>query len=91
MATIGSGLTTLTWIAALPGVAHSESSHLGQEEFWHDVRPDAPAPVMVKREWVTDVGEGPYGNYKVDPQRVAKLFWTVLERADVGRRKYDRA
>jgi hypothetical protein len=86
VATIGSGLTTLTWIAALPGVAHSESSHLGQEEFWHDVRPDAPAPVMVKRRWVTDVGEGPYGNYKIDPQRVAKLFWTVLDKADVSRR-----
>ena len=93
VATIGSGLTTLTWIAALHGVAHSESSHLGQEEFWNEVRPDAPAPVMVKREWVTDLGEGPYSDYKINPQRIAKLFWAVLDKANIRRPKdgYNRA
>jgi hypothetical protein len=84
VATIGSGLTTLTWIAGLPGVAHSEGAHLGQTAFWQDVRPDALPPTVVKRDWVTDLGEGAYCNYSIDPIRVGKLLWTLLDKSGGG-------
>lgn len=86
VATIGSGLATLTWIAGLHGVAHSELSHLGQNAFWQDVRPDVPAPSVVDRDWVTDLGEGAYCNYSIDPSRIAKLFWALLDERRGARR-----
>jgi hypothetical protein len=78
VATIGSGLTLLTWIAGKKGVAHSEHHHLSQMEFWPDIRPDVPQPVAVPANEVTEVGTGTYGNYCIRAEIVADLLWPLL-------------
>lgn len=76
IATIGSGLTIVTWIAGRPGIAHSEPAHLGQMEFWHQVRPDVVPPITPT---ITDIrahGEAMYANYEID----ADVFLGLVDR-----------
>jgi hypothetical protein len=75
VATIGSGLTLMTWIAGRPGVAHSERGHLGQLGFWSEVRPDVAAPAAPAIEDIRDVEEGVfYSDYNIDPARIVDLL-----------------
>jgi hypothetical protein len=74
IATIGSGLTFVTWIAGKPGVAHAEKHHLGQMSFWGGVRPDVPMPLTPSAEEVQDIGGGSYCNYEIAPEVIMKLF-----------------
>jgi hypothetical protein len=78
VATIGSGLTLTTWLAGKPGVAHSETAHLDQLEFWGDVRPDVPAPLGPPRSEIHDVGKGMYCDYEIDPRIIASLLDRTL-------------
>jgi hypothetical protein len=75
IATIGSGLTIVTWIAGKPGVAHSESHHLNQiASFWGDVRPDVPLPITPACDQVIDTGEKMYCNYEIDRSLILQMF-----------------
>jgi hypothetical protein len=78
IATIGSGLTLVTWLAQRPGVAHSERAHLAQMEFWGDVRPGAPRPVVPATEDITDLGKGGYCDYTIEPDRLVGLLEDVI-------------
>ncbi|UIY43234.1 hypothetical protein [Methylobacterium radiotolerans] len=68
IATIGSGLTIVTWIAGRPGIAHSEPAHLGQMEFWHQVRPDVPPPLTPAMTDIHAQGDAMYANYEIVPE-----------------------
>jgi hypothetical protein len=78
IATIGSGLTLVTWVAGRPGVAHSETAHLSQMEFWGDVRGDVPAPVAPPIDAIHDHGHGTYCDYSIDPGLIVDLLWPQL-------------
>jgi len=78
VATIGSGLTLTTWIAGKPGVAHSETTHLQQMQFWPEVRPNAPPPLVPQESEVRDVGKGMYCNYEIDPRVIATLLMRTI-------------
>lgn len=78
VATIGSGLTLTTWIAGKPGVAHSETSHIGQMDFWPEVQPSAPVPLSPKLGEIRDVGAGMYCNYEIDPRIIATLLMRTI-------------
>ena len=74
IATIGSGLTFVTWIAAKPGIAHSETHHMHQMPFWGDVRPDSPKPVNPQFSDIEDMGDRGYCDYKIAPAVMLGLF-----------------
>ena len=78
VATIGSGLTLVTWIAGKRGVAHSERSHMNQLAFWAEVRPDVPQPRAPKLDDITDLGLGMYCNYSIDPNVIVDLLFSCL-------------
>lgn len=80
IATIGSGLTLVTWLAKKPGVAHSERAHLAQMEFWGEVRTGAPMPVTPTTSEINDLGEGGYCDYLIDPT----LLVSLMRRATSG-------
>lgn len=79
VATIGSGLTLVTWLAGKPGVAHSERAHLSQLDFWPLVRSDVPTPKSPRSEDITDIGSGAYCNYSVDPKLITDLLWPLID------------
>jgi hypothetical protein len=83
IATIGSGLTTVTWIAGKPGIAHAESHHLNQiKEFWGHVRPDVPLPIIPDFEQVIDLGNLMYCNYEIDDNVMLQLLDRIPKLAD---------
>ncbi|MBD8894277.1 hypothetical protein [Roseibium litorale] len=84
VATIGSGLTLVTWLAGKPGVAHSEKAHLSQLDFWPLVRSDIPVPIAPSLEEITDIGEGAYCNYSIDPQLICDLVWPLIEGSEMA-------
>lgn len=71
--TIGSGLTFTTWLAAKPGVAHSETHHMDQMAYWGRIRPSAPPPLTPMLHEIEDVGERMYCDYRIDPARIVEL------------------
>lgn len=73
VSTIGSGLCISTWIAEKPGVAHSETAHLGQIEMWKDVRQDIKIPLIPLRKQVVDLSDGAYCNYEIKPDVILSL------------------
>jgi hypothetical protein len=79
VATIGSGLTLVTWLAGKPGVAHSEKAHLSQLDFWPLVRSDVPVPKSPRSEDITDIGSGAYCNYSINPNLINDLLWPLVE------------
>jgi hypothetical protein len=78
VSTIGAGLTLVTWIAAKPGVAHSERAHLRELSFWPEVRPGIPAPLAPPLEAIFDKGQGGYCDYSIDPQLISDLLFKCL-------------
>jgi hypothetical protein len=80
VATIGSGLTLVTWVAEKPGIAHSETSHLTQMEFWPDVQPGAPRPLTPSAQDIFEEGSGMYCNYRIAPEVMISLVDQVLGR-----------
>jgi hypothetical protein len=83
IATIGSGLTLVTWIAQKDGVAHSERAHLGQLDFWGEVQPNAPAPLAPAVDQIEELGSGMYCDYLIEPQVIVDL----VRRVDDARSK----
>jgi hypothetical protein len=84
VAPIGSGLTLVTWIVSKPGVAHAETHHLKQMEFWKEVRLDSAAPLTPDPQDVLDLGSGAYCNYSIDPAIIERLFLTAGEMPTVN-------
>lgn len=78
VATIGSALTLVTWIAGKNGVAHSEHGHLRQMAFWGEVRKRAPLPLTPAPDQIKARGEAMYSNYEIDPRVIAELAARVL-------------
>ena len=78
IATIGSGLVSVTWLAAKPGIAHSETHHLHQMAFWNDVRPDAIPPLAPQMAEVHDLGTGGYCDYEIAPETIVRLLKRIL-------------
>lgn len=78
IATIGSGLVSVTWLAAKPGIAHSETHHLHQMSFWNEVRPDAIPPLTPDVSEVHDLGEGGYCDYEIAPETIVRLLKQIL-------------
>jgi hypothetical protein len=78
VATIGSGLPFVTWLAGKPGVAHSETHHLDQMSFWGDVRRGVPTPVTPRADQVHNIGNGAYCNYEIDPEVMVALFRSAI-------------
>lgn len=78
IATIGSGLVSVTWLAAKPGIAHSETHHLHQMAFWSDVRPDAPPPLTPAMEEIRDLGATGYCDYEIAPETIVRLLKQML-------------
>ena len=78
IATIVSGLTLVTWAAGRPGVAHLETAHLSQMEFWGDVRSVVPAPVAPPVDAIQDHGHGAYCDYSIDPGLIVDPLWPQL-------------
>lgn len=77
LAVIGSGLTLVTWLAALPGVAHSERAHLQQMAFWSEVRKNAPKPLTPAADQIEELGHGGYCDYQIDPKVISDLVLKV--------------
>jgi hypothetical protein len=75
---IGSSLALVTWLAASRGVTHAERFHMTQQEWWNDIRADAPSPVFPAMEDITDIGGGMYCNYEVDWRLLLGLMRKVL-------------
>ncbi|WP_298327804.1 hypothetical protein [Asticcacaulis sp.] len=77
IATIGSGLVFVTWLAGKPGVAHSETHHLHQMSFWGHIRENAPKPITPEFSEIKDLGTAGYCDYEIAPEVIQRLFRTL--------------
>ena len=87
IATIGGGLIFVSWIAGKIGVAHGERQHLGQMEFWPEVRPDVFVPLV---PGLSDIREEKprvaYTNYTIEPGVMTELLYRVIRNNRLPRR-----
>jgi len=81
VATIGSGLTLVTWLANKPGLAHSEKGHLSQLEFWREVR-EGLAPIHApKLSEIEETVGGWYSDYHIPLDKMRRLMRKAAKHA----------
>ena len=78
----GAGLAFTTWLADVPGVAHSEHAHLDHLHWWPWVRPGSRPALAPQRSEVIEIGSGTYCNYKVEWKVLFKLLLEALAMRD---------
>jgi hypothetical protein len=81
VATIGSGLTLVTWLANKPGLAHSDREHLSQLEFWQDVRPGLAPIFAPAASEIEEVTGGWYSDYRISLPTMRKLLRRATRQA----------
>jgi predicted Rdx family selenoprotein len=74
IAVIGSGLVPLTWVANKPGLAYGDTRHLGQMDWWGQVRHDSAEVTWPTAEHVKDTEDLFYANYSIKPKLMMAMF-----------------
>jgi hypothetical protein len=74
IAVIGSGLVPLTWVANKPGLAYGDTRHLGQMDWWGQVRHDSAEITWPMADQVKDTEDLFYANYSIKPKLMMSMF-----------------
>jgi hypothetical protein len=79
IAVVGSGLALLTWLADKDGIAYSDIAHLGQLEWWGEVRiGSSPTLLAPTREDISNVTPEPYSDYSISPLTLLDLLDSLM-------------
>ena len=79
VAVVGSGLALLTWLADKNGIAHANTDHLRQLEWWGEINFDSSATLVAPTsEDISNVTTELYSDYSISPLTFLDLLDSIM-------------